>query len=116
MRSQNAIRSVCVSVLLLALTATADVGVPPNYEPPVADGGASTKMLSRLPRNTGDRVVVTLYEFRSSVRPIYRLCNNGQGGAPNHRFATDPDTRERMLAAGYIAEGADIGVGMCSPL
>ena len=47
---------------------------------------------------------------------IYRLYNNGQGGAPNHRFTADPDIRAQMIAQGYIAEGAGIGVGMCSPL
>jgi hypothetical protein len=47
--------------------------------------------------------------------PIYRIYNNGQGGAPNHRFTTDPDMRATMLAAGWIPEGQGIGVGFCSP-
>ncbi len=47
--------------------------------------------------------------------PIYRLYNNGQGGAPNHRFTTSSAIRLQMLAKGYVAEGAGIGVGMCSP-
>jgi len=46
---------------------------------------------------------------------VYRLYNNGQGGAPNHRFTTSPVIRAQMLAAGYVAEGTGIGVGMCSP-
>lgn len=46
---------------------------------------------------------------------MYRLYNNGQGGAPNHRFTIDPDIRSKMLAARYIAEGSGIGVGMCVP-
>ena len=37
------------------------------------------------------------------------------GGAPNHRFTTSLAIRAQMLAAGYIAEGSGIGVGMCSP-
>jgi alpha-N-acetylglucosaminidase len=48
-------------------------------------------------------------------QPVYRLYNNGQGGAPNHRFTTDASVRAQMLASGYIAEGTGIGVGMCSP-
>ena len=48
--------------------------------------------------------------------PVYRLYNNGQGGAPNHRFTTSDETRLQMLAEGYIAEGADGGVGMCAPV
>jgi hypothetical protein len=47
--------------------------------------------------------------------PIYRMYNNGQGGAPNHRFTTDINVRTQMLAAGWIAEGQGIGVGFCSP-
>jgi hypothetical protein len=46
--------------------------------------------------------------------PIYRLYNDGQGGAPNHRFTIDPGVRAGMLAKGYIAEGTGIGVGMCA--
>ena len=47
--------------------------------------------------------------------PVYRLYNNGQGGAPNHRFTTSDATRTQMLAAGYVAEGAGVGVGFCAP-
>ena len=47
--------------------------------------------------------------------PVYRLYNNGQGGAPNHRFTVDPVLRAQMVASGYVGEGAGIGVGMCSP-
>ncbi len=47
--------------------------------------------------------------------PVYRLYNNGMGGAPNHRFTTDINVRSQMLAAGWIAEGQGIGVGFCSP-
>jgi hypothetical protein len=47
--------------------------------------------------------------------PVYRVYNNGQGGAPNHRFTTDLSARSQMLAQGYVAEGYGIGVSMCSP-
>ncbi len=47
--------------------------------------------------------------------PIYRMYNNGMGGAPNHRFTTDVNVRAQMLGSGWIAEGAGIGVGFCSP-
>jgi hypothetical protein len=52
----------------------------------------------------------------SGTIPVYRLYNNGQGGAPNHRFTTSDQTRVQMLANGYSAEGAGIGVGMCAPI
>jgi hypothetical protein len=45
--------------------------------------------------------------------PVYRLYNNGQGGAPNHRFTTSVVIRDRMVAQGFVPEGAGVGVGMC---
>jgi hypothetical protein len=48
--------------------------------------------------------------------PVYRLYNNGQGAAPNHRYTTSLVTRATMLANGWIPEGyGAIGVIMCSP-
>jgi hypothetical protein len=47
--------------------------------------------------------------------PAHRLYNNGQGGAPNHRLSTSEATRLDILRDGYVAEGTDAGVGMCSP-
>lgn len=51
----------------------------------------------------------------ADTAPVYRLYNNGQGGAPNHRLTTSAATRTQMLAQGFVAEGAGIGVGMCAP-
>lgn len=50
----------------------------------------------------------------SGSTPIYRLYNNGMGSAPNHRFTSDAGERARMVAAGWIPEGAGIGVGFCA--
>lgn len=48
--------------------------------------------------------------------PVYRMYNNGQSGAPNHRYTTDFSVREQMLAQGWIPEGAGtLGVIMCAP-
>ena len=47
--------------------------------------------------------------------PIYRLYNNNEGGAPNHRFTTDLNVRALMIAAGWSPEGFGIGVVFCSP-
>ncbi len=47
--------------------------------------------------------------------PVYRLYNNGQGGAPNHRFTISKTVQQTMLAQGFVAEPAGIGVGMCVP-
>ena len=47
---------------------------------------------------------------------IYRLYNNGQGGAPNHRYTTSEAIRTQMIAQGWIPEGyGPLGVIMCSP-
>jgi alpha-N-acetylglucosaminidase len=51
----------------------------------------------------------------AGTSPVYRLYNDGQGGAPGHRFTTSLQERASMLAEGYVAEGTGIGVGMCSP-
>ena len=52
----------------------------------------------------------------SGTQPVYRLYNNGVGGAPNHRYTTSVAVRSEMLAQGWISEGfGDNGVTMCSP-
>ena len=49
--------------------------------------------------------------------PVYRLYNDGQGAAPNHRYTTDLSVRAQMIGKGWIPEGyGDLGVIMCSPL
>ena len=37
--------------------------------------------------------------------PLYRLYNNGMGGAPNHRYTTSLTIFNQMRAAGWIFEG-----------
>ncbi len=52
----------------------------------------------------------------SGAAPVYRLYNNGQGAAPNHRYTKSLATRTQMLAKGWIPEGyGTLGVVMCSP-
>ena len=49
--------------------------------------------------------------------PVYRLYNNGMGGAPNHRYTTSAATRDQMVSAGWIVEGNGPGFAfMCSPM
>jgi hypothetical protein len=47
--------------------------------------------------------------------PLYRLYNDGKSGAPNHRYTTSLTIRSEMLAQGWTAEGAGIGVIGCVP-
>jgi len=52
----------------------------------------------------------------ASFAPVYRLYNNGQGGAPNHRYTTDLIVRAQMIAQGWMPEGlGPDAVQMCSP-
>jgi hypothetical protein len=52
----------------------------------------------------------------SGTVPLYRVYNNGQGGAPNHRYTTDPAVRSSMTAANWIPEGNGTdGVFVCVP-
>lgn len=37
--------------------------------------------------------------------PLYRLYNNGMGGAPNHRYTTSLTILNQMVAAGWVFEG-----------
>jgi YVTN family beta-propeller protein len=48
--------------------------------------------------------------------PLYRVYNNGMGGAPNHRYTGDRAVRDAMLALGWIPEGSgpDI-IFACTP-
>jgi hypothetical protein len=48
---------------------------------------------------------------------VYRLYNDGQSGAPNHRYTIDPALRAEMMGKGWIPEGfGPDGVGFCSPI
>jgi len=37
--------------------------------------------------------------------PLYRLYNNGAGGAPNHRYTTNRAVFDQMVAQGWVPEG-----------
>jgi hypothetical protein len=52
----------------------------------------------------------------AGTQPIYRLYNDGQGAAPNHRYTTSENIRTQMIGQGWIPEGyGPLGVIMCSP-
>ena len=53
----------------------------------------------------------------AGLAPVYRLYNNGQGGAPSHRYTMDRAVRAQMIAQGWVPEGlGPDGVQMCAPL
>ena len=51
----------------------------------------------------------------AATMPLYRLFNDGRGGAPNHRYTTSLATRAEMIAQGWTPEGSGIGVIGCVP-
>ena len=46
--------------------------------------------------------------------PLYRLYNDGRSGAPNHRYTSCPNIRDRMQSLGWIVEGAAMCVAAAS--
>jgi len=51
-----------------------------------------------------------------AMTPVYRLYNNGQGAAPNHRYTTVITVRDKMVSAGWVIEGNGPGFAfMCAP-
>ena len=45
--------------------------------------------------------------------PLYRLYNDGQSAAPNHRYTTSRAIRADMIVQGWILEGSGLGVIGC---
>jgi len=45
------------------------------------------------------------------MQTLYRAYNNGKGGDPNHRYATDHAVIDTMVAQGWVEEG----VAICVP-
>jgi len=41
----------------------------------------------------------------AGARPLYRVYNNGQGNAPNHRYYTDARLHAEMQFRGWVVEG-----------
>ncbi|MFO1303135.1 MAG: plastocyanin/azurin family copper-binding protein [Burkholderiales bacterium] len=55
-------------------------------------------------------------ECDAGTQPLYRLYNNGMGGAPNHRYTTSAEVFAQMKAAGWVYEGdGRTGVFGCTP-
>lgn len=52
----------------------------------------------------------------AGTQALYRIYNNGEGGAPSHRYTVEITERELMVANGWVPEGEGIGVIGCMPL
>jgi len=54
---------------------------------------------------------------RVGTMPLFRLFNDGRGGAPNHRYTTSLAIRSEMVERGWIPEGHDsLGIVGCVPV
>jgi YVTN family beta-propeller protein len=52
----------------------------------------------------------------AGTAPLFRVYNNGMGGAPNHRLTADMATRDLMVSLGWIAEGnGPLIIFACTP-
>ena len=51
----------------------------------------------------------------AGTRPIYRMYNDGLGGAPNHRYTTGLAVRCEMWRSAGSRRATEIGVIMCAP-
>ncbi|MFO1304503.1 MAG: hypothetical protein U1F54_12265 [Burkholderiales bacterium] len=51
----------------------------------------------------------------AGLQSLYRLYNNGLGGAPAHRYTVRDAVRAAQIQRGWIPEGAGVGVVACVP-
>lgn len=101
--------ALAAAALLTACAAT------PRQEAPKVDSSASTQALKRLPRQAGERVAVSIYEFRSSVGEIAArgstdmfktaLVNSGQFRVVERSRLYEGAVREKQLNASGLSSG-----------
>ncbi len=93
---------------------TACAGTP-TAEPPQVDRAASTQALKSLPRKAGERIAVSIYEFRSSVGEIpargstdmfkTALVQSGQFRVVERSRLNEGVIREKQLNAAGLSTG-----------
>ena len=106
---------VVTATLALAWATTGATAPGPGHEPPVVDGQGSTQALANMPRPGGERVTVTVYEFRSSVSEIaarggtdmFRtaLVRSGQFRVVERARLNETVVREKQLNASGLSDG-----------
>lgn len=105
-------RFVCTVALGLALAGCA---ATPS-DAPLADDSAGSRALKKLPRKTGERVAVTIYEFRSTLPALSSttatdmfktaLVQSGQFRVVERLRVNEGIARERQVQAEGHATGA----------
>ena len=99
-------------VVAAALTACANT---PVYEAPRVDAGVGTQALKQLPRKQGERVAVSIYEFRSAVSEVAvrgatdlfktALVQSGQFRVVERSRLNEGVIREKQLNASGLTSG-----------
>ena len=103
------------AVVVAALACLAACAGTPTAEAPQVDHAASTQALKKLPRKTGERIAVAIYEFRSSVGEIpargstdmfkTALVQSGQFRVVERARLNEGVVREKQLNASGLATG-----------
>lgn len=108
------IRAMIPMALAFSLGTDPALASPP-VEPAVADYSAGGQALQRLPRRQGERVAVTIYEFRSGLGNVSAraatdmfktaLVQSGQFRVVERSRLTEGVVREKQLQQGGFASG-----------
>lgn len=110
------IRAVIPFVLALGWNSAGIAVAAPPVEPAVADSTVGSQALRRLPRRQGERVAVTIYEFRSGLGNVSAraatdmfktaLVQSGQFRVVERSRLSEGIVREKQLQQGGFATGA----------
>jgi curli biogenesis system outer membrane secretion channel CsgG len=99
----------------VAVATLASCASTPRAEPPRVDAAASTQALKRLPRAPGERLAVSIYEFRSTVGEVpargatdmfkTALVQSGQFRVVERSRLNEGVIREKQLNASGLSAG-----------
>ncbi len=108
-RLRRSLVAVAISAAVTACAAT------PPYEAPRSDTAPTTQALKKLPRKQGERVAVTIYEFRSALPNVSgraatdvfttALVQSGQFAVVERGRLMEGVVREKQLQQGGYATG-----------
>ncbi|MGE5338548.1 MAG: CsgG/HfaB family protein, partial [Gemmatimonadota bacterium] len=110
-----AFRSVLSPIVCTALATAMAACADMPYEAPQSDTARTTQALKKLPRKQGERVAVTIYEFRSELPNISAraatdmfktaLVQSGQFRVVERARLNEGVVREKQLQQGGYASG-----------
>lgn len=111
----NRLHLFCVAAVVAATAGLAACADTPTAEASQVDRVASTQVLKKLPRKSGERVAVSIYEFRSSVGEIpargstdlfkTALVQSGQFRVVERSRLNEGVIREKQLNASGLTTG-----------